>query len=595
MRTLLVLITLGAVAVSPVRAQTCTSDAQCADGNVCNGAERCQGGVCQPGTPLQCADTNPCTIDTCDPLFGCQRGPVIDGTSCSDGNACNGVEVCQGGTCRAGTLKPDGASCNTGNPCTNSDVCRGGVCVAGVIRADGSGCSDGNTCNGRETCQQGVCTPGTVALNGTPCGDDEPCNGIDTCQAGVCVPGAVPAEGSPCSDGFVCNGLETCHNQVCTAGQPAPDGTSCSDGKACNGAERCVAGICSSPGPLDCDDGNPCTNDNCNNTAGGCTHTNRGNGTNCGDREECNGQETCQNGQCTPGTPLPNGSLCQDANPCNGVEFCQNQKCTAGTPLPNGSNCSDSNVCNGIERCQDGVCAAGTPLKCQDTNPCTVDSCDPTAGCKHTVVPNGTSCDDHNVCNGTDTCRSGGCTSGTPLACGALACDPTTGCVVDTLIAGRKLLLRAGREGDGVRVKVQTREQIVTSMPPFAGTAADPVLHGGAVRLRSASGGFDQRFELPQQNWEYLREPSENRGFRYRDRSRAAVINAVTVKDGRLMKILGGGPDLQVSLASNPDPVEVSLVLGNQRYCMGFGGDASFEQDHRFVAENAPLPGACPP
>ena len=53
----------------------CSNDAQCQDNNVCNGAERCQAGVCVAGTALECADTNPCTIDSCNSLTGCQHGP----------------------------------------------------------------------------------------------------------------------------------------------------------------------------------------------------------------------------------------------------------------------------------------------------------------------------------------------------------------------------------------------------------------------------------------------------------------------------------------------------------------------------------------
>jgi hypothetical protein len=574
---------------------TCTTDAQCADGNVCNGAERCLGGVCQPGQPLQCVDTSPCTVDSCDTLFGCQHAPVVNGTSCSDGNACNGAEVCQGGVCVAGTPVPEGGPCNTGNPCTNNDVCRSGVCVAGTIRANGSSCSDANECNGNETCQQGVCTPGTPAANGTECGDGEPCNGSDTCQSGACVHAAAPPEGSSCSDGFACNGLETCHSGVCTAGQRPSDGTSCSDGKPCNGQETCANGICRSGTPLDCDDGNQCTNDSCDNAMGGCKHTDRPDDSNCGDRDPCNGQETCQGGQCTAGTPPPAGTLCEDTNTCNGIEFCKDQKCTPGTPRPDGDSCADSSVCNGLERCQGGFCTAGTPLDCKDTNPCTVDSCDAMNGCQHTVLPNGSPCDDHNVCNGIDTCQGVTCTSGAPPACGGLACDPSAGCVSDMLIPGSKLVLRAAGKSGLVKVKVQTRDQIVTSAPPFAGTAADPVLHGGVLRLRSATGGFDQRIELPSQNWDYLRDPTQNRGFRYRDPDRIAAIRTVIVKDGRLTKIAGGGPELEASLASNPDLLEVSLILGNKRYCMGFGGDTSFDPDRRFIAQDAPAPGSCPP
>ena len=573
MRTLLAIVVAAAILPGPpATAQTpCTSDAQC-------------------------ADSSPCTIDTCDPLLGCQHGAVPNGTLCSDGNACNGNEVCREGVCHDVTPPADGASCNLGNPCTNGDHCQGGICVAGTIRPDGAGCTDGDTCNGRETCQQGVCTPGAPPADGTPCGDAEPCNGVDTCQNGACVIGPPLPEGSACSDGFVCNGGETCRSGVCTAGPRPPDGTSCSDGKPCNGHETCAEGICRGGSPHDCDDGNPCTNDNCSSAAGGCTHPVRSDGANCSDGNVCNGPETCQGGQCTPGTPPPQGDLCEDGNPCNGVEFCQNQTCVPGTPRPDGWTCADGDLCNGLERCTGGVCRAGTPFDCDDGNPCTVDSCHPASGCQIAFAPNGTSCGDHNACNGAETCHDGGCAPGPPPVCGNLVCDPFAGCVVDTVITGRKLVLRLARRGSSIhRLKVQTREQIFTSTPPSAGTAADPVLHGGVVRLRSLRGGFDQRFELPRRNWDYIKQPEDNRGFRYRERTRDPAIRSVVVRDGRLTKIVGNAASELTSLANDPGPVEVSLILGNQRYCMAFGGDVSFDPERRFIAIDAPAPGACPP
>jgi hypothetical protein len=152
------------------------------------------------------------------------------------------------------------------------------------------------------------------------------------------------------------------------------------------------------------------------------------------------------------------------------------------------------------------------------------------------------------------------------------------------------LHLRRGlATGAGTPVASATLTNI-TSAPPFAGTAADPLLHG-AFRLRSATGSFDQRFEFPKENWDYLRDPAENRGYR----DRASAVRSVVVTDGRLTKVQGGGPDFQASLPSDPNQVEVSLILGNHRYCMGFGGDTSWDAEQRFVAQNAPPPGACPP
>ena len=146
-----------------------------------------------------------------------------------------------------------------------------------------------------------------------------------------------------------------------------------------------------------------------------------------------------------------------------------------------------------------------------------------------------------------------------------------------------------------MNVKVQVKDEIRTSAPPIAGTAGDPVLHGGVVRIRSARGGFDQRFNLPNYNWGYLGSASDSRGFIYRARSADGAIRAVVVKDGKLSKIKGNGLALPNALASDPDPLEVNLIIGNQRYCMGFGGDTDFDAARSYVAKNAPAPGACPP
>jgi hypothetical protein len=53
-------VTLGCV---PER---CTTDAECDDGDFCNGVERCgDGGGCSAGPAPSCADDTPCTLDSC--------------------------------------------------------------------------------------------------------------------------------------------------------------------------------------------------------------------------------------------------------------------------------------------------------------------------------------------------------------------------------------------------------------------------------------------------------------------------------------------------------------------------------------------------
>ena len=66
----------GAVALlavaGPLPARACTTDADCDNGNVCDGVEYCQAGVCFNRPPLVCDDSDPCTQNTCDPTLGCQ-------------------------------------------------------------------------------------------------------------------------------------------------------------------------------------------------------------------------------------------------------------------------------------------------------------------------------------------------------------------------------------------------------------------------------------------------------------------------------------------------------------------------------------------
>lgn len=143
----------------------------CSDGNVCNGAESCGSGFCQPGTPLQVDDGNPCTVDSCDAVLGVRHVLVAAGTSCSDGNACNGLEVCSAsGTCTAG-IPP---AIDDGNPCT-ADSCDPALGVAHTPVTPGTSCSDANVCNGIEVCAAGgVCVPGTplVVEDGDACTAD---------------------------------------------------------------------------------------------------------------------------------------------------------------------------------------------------------------------------------------------------------------------------------------------------------------------------------------------------------------------------------------------------------------------------------------
>jgi RHS repeat-associated protein len=340
-------------------------------------------------------DGNPCTLDACDSSTGVTHAPVNSGTSCSDGNACNGAETCNGtGTCTNGTPP----TVDDANPCT-TDVCDPVHGVTHTPVASGTSCVDGNACNGAETCNaSGTCVAGTppVVDDGNPCT-------ADACNPSTGVTHTPLAAGTSCSDANACNGTETC-----------------------NASATCVAGT-----PPTLDDGNPCTTDACN-ASTGVTHTPVAVGTTCSDGNACNGAETCSSsGTCVAGT-VP---ALDDGNPCT-ADTCDPAHGVSHTPAANGTSCADANVCNGAETCQSATCSPGTPVAVDDNNPCTDDTCDPTAGVAHTPRAAGSSCSDFDLCNGTETCDGAGtCRPGTPVsidtsnACRAGTCDPATGVV----------------------------------------------------------------------------------------------------------------------------------------------------------------------
>jgi hypothetical protein len=113
----------------------CVDDSVCQNGFVCDGIERCLGGTCIPGPPLDCNDGVACTIDLCDEsLGGCFNvpqdrdgdgftDPSCGGDDCDDSNPTvfpGAFEVCTNmvdDDCDF-DLDCDDASCASGPPCS---------------------------------------------------------------------------------------------------------------------------------------------------------------------------------------------------------------------------------------------------------------------------------------------------------------------------------------------------------------------------------------------------------------------------------------------------------------------------------------------
>ncbi len=218
----------------------------------------------------------------------------------------------------------------------------------------------------------------------------------------------------------VCDGIDNnCSGQI---DEEPSASASCQNESPCDGLEYCSAGSCHSGTPLDCDDGNVCTDDSCDPVVG-CVHTN--NSVSCNDNNVCTVNDYCSGGICVGGGLLncDDGNACTDDS-CNPLTGCVYTNNTAP--------CDDGNVCTTNDQCSAGVCVGGAPLPCDDGNVCTDDSCDPVSGCVYSN--NAAPCDDGNVCTTNDQCSAGVCLGGEPLDCddGNICtndgCNPSTGC-----------------------------------------------------------------------------------------------------------------------------------------------------------------------
>ncbi len=385
-----------------------------------------------------CDDQNLCTIDSVDPVSGkCVNTPVPDATTCDDGNKCTSLETCQAGQCVQGI---DSGGCNDNNPCT-TDNCnpKDGKCVHGN---NDNTCDDGNSCTSGDMCKGGGCVPG-AALD---CDDKNVCT-TDTCEGkmGGCKNGNVN-----CDDKNDCT-MDSCDTKTGCANKPKFDGAACEDGDQCTSSDMCKGGSCKGGTAPTCDDKNVCTNDSCS-PAQGCLHApltgqacDDGNGNTVGDQ--------CAAGVCVGGAPScddKNACTVDTGDPANGVQCtnvaincddgkaCTTDKCVdtkkGCVSVNNSAQCDDGDACSVGEKCSNGVCAGGVAPACNDSNPCTSDTCDPKAGCVFTPLT-GVACNDSDSCTTNDQCSAGGICTGGPApscddgnVCTTDACDPASGC-----------------------------------------------------------------------------------------------------------------------------------------------------------------------
>lgn len=255
-----------------------------------------------------CCSNNPCidVVTTCTP-YGCFCEYVFNTDKCDDGNACTHGDRCDNGVCVG--VPHTGGTCDDGSACTTSDTCSNGICVGT------SNCDDANACT-LDSCDlvTGTC------IHAPACDDRNPCT-RDSCDAvnGACTNDPTP--GATCDDGSLCTRDDNCTTLV-------------------DGRILCL-------GTFNCDDGNPCTDD------------------------------LCDEGVCVRFL-----ISCEDFNACT-LDSCDPATGCVHVPVV---VCNDGNACT-VDQCSPSTGCVYSSFLCDDGSACTVDTCDPATGCVFTGPP----------------------------------------------------------------------------------------------------------------------------------------------------------------------------------------------------------------
>jgi len=142
---------------------TCDSKTGCVHSSLgCDDKNLCTIDTCDNSTgcsyaPFTCNDNNLCTTDSCDATNGCIFNPIKceGGLTCdtTSGKCINPYPPCGKNTC-----------CDVSNPCT-IDTCDAVNGCRHITAPTGTSCNDGQICNGKDTCDAaGRCSNHT----GTP-------------------------------------------------------------------------------------------------------------------------------------------------------------------------------------------------------------------------------------------------------------------------------------------------------------------------------------------------------------------------------------------------------------------------------------------
>ncbi|MCP3105122.1 hypothetical protein LZ198_40270 [Myxococcus sp. K15C18031901] len=169
------------------------------NGTSCAEASHCASGFCVDGVCCDAAcgggvagDCRACAVlagGTTDGVCGPVRRETETMCRASAG-ACDAAETCDGFSteCPVDAPAVDGTACSDGNACTRTDTCQAGVCRGGDVLQ----CPAGDGCRTASTCQPwtGRCSTPLKLADGLPCDDGDACTLLDVCRAGTCVGGS---------------------------------------------------------------------------------------------------------------------------------------------------------------------------------------------------------------------------------------------------------------------------------------------------------------------------------------------------------------------------------------------------------------------
>lgn len=200
------------------------------------------------------------------------------------------------GACQESAWSEEKKTCvvtaQTGNFCT-TDCILGGYCRSGKCEGIDVYCDDANSCTS-DRCEEGVGCVNDFSMDHCP-EPEEVCR-VRVCDASTGCGIAVAGDGAECVQG-------------CQAG-------------------TCAAGVCVTDRPRNCDDGNPCTQDLCDEELG-CVHEDA--------TLSCPTPSPCHIPTCSPEggcgfAGVSDGTPCGQAT-CSGVPICQATTCVV-TPAP---------------------------------------------------------------------------------------------------------------------------------------------------------------------------------------------------------------------------------------------------------------------